>query len=358
MTFTPGNDNGPGASADGGQGEPRGPWDAYEFGAPESVLNRSQIFDLFEVVRGSKWYEPPICRVGLGKAYRMASHHQSAILLKRNMLAASFIPNARFSRSEFEKWVLDYLIFGDCFLQEIPNRLGGVARLKASPAAWTRVGTNPGEHWFVQPGMMNYQPHLLEAGTVHHLMEPDPLQEIYGMPSYISALQSGLLNENATLFRRRYYLNGSHAGFILYVSEAGMQDKDSNALRKALRGAKGPGNFRNLFLHIPGGKADGVKIMPIAEVGANDQFLGIKEVTRDDMLAAHRTPPQLLGIVPKNGTGFGNVIDAARAYYHVEIGPLQWRLMEVNDLLGWEAVAFKEPADMGVLLAMAGMKAG
>jgi hypothetical protein len=40
--------------------------------------------------------------VGLGKAYRMASHHQSAILLKRNMLTASFVPNARFSRSEFE----------------------------------------------------------------------------------------------------------------------------------------------------------------------------------------------------------------------------------------------------------------
>jgi capsid portal protein len=55
----------------------------------------------------------------------MASHHQSAILLKRNMLAASFVPNARFSRSEFEKWVLDYLIFGDAFVQEIPNRLGG-----------------------------------------------------------------------------------------------------------------------------------------------------------------------------------------------------------------------------------------
>jgi PBSX family phage portal protein len=346
----PGNDNGDVPNLPGPPGEARQEWDAYEFGAPESVLNRSQIYDLFEVTRQGNWYEPPICRVGLGKAFRMASHHQSAIHLKRNMLTASFVPNARFSRSEFEKWVQDYLIFGDNFLQEVPNMIGGTARLKASPAAWTRVGTMLGTYWFTQPGIMSFQPIQL-GGEVHHLMEPDPLQEIYGMPSYISALQSGLLNENATLFRRRYYLNGSHAGFILYVSEAGMQDKDSDALRKALRGAKGPGNFRNLFLHIPNGKADGVKIMPIAEVGANDQFLGIKEVTRDDMLAAHRTPPQLLGIVPKNGTGFGSVIDAARAYYHVEIGPLQWRLAEVNERLGWEAVRFSEPADMAALLA-------
>ena len=63
---------------------------AFEFGAPESVLDRSQLFDMFEVVRGAKWYDPPISTVGLGKAYRMASHHQSAILLKRNLLAASF----------------------------------------------------------------------------------------------------------------------------------------------------------------------------------------------------------------------------------------------------------------------------
>jgi hypothetical protein len=74
-----------------------------------------------------------------------------------------------------------------------------------------------------------------------------------------------------------------------------------------------------------------VQIKPIAEVAAKDEFLGIKEVTRDDMLSAHRTPPQLLGIVPKNGTGFGNVIDAARSFYHLEIVPIQERLAEVND---------------------------
>lgn len=323
---------------------------AFEFGAPESVLDRSQLFDMFEVVRGAKWYDPPISTVGLGKAYRMASHHQSAILLKRNLLAASFQATREFSRADFARWVLDFLIFGNAYLENMQNVVGGTLRLKPSPAAWTRVGLRPGEHWFVQPGMLTYQPHLFAEGSVHHLMEPDPLQEIYGMPEYLSALQSGLLNENATLFRRRYYLNGSHAGFILYVSEAGMQNADSEALRKAMRDAKGPGNFRNLFLHIPNGKPEGVKIMPIAEVAASDQFLNIKEVTRDDMLSAHRTPPQLLGIVPKNGTGFGNVIDAARTFYHMEIVPIQQRLTEVNDWLGREIVTFAEPIDIAALV--------
>ena len=120
-------------------------------------------------------------------------------------------------------------------------------------------------------------------------------------------------------------------------------------LRRQLKMAKGPGNFRNLFLHIPKGKPDGVKILPISEIAAKDEFLHIKEVTRDDMLSAHRVPPQLLGIVPKNGTGFGNVIDAVRAFYHLEIVPLQARLSVVNEWLGEEVVSFAEPLDIALL---------
>jgi hypothetical protein len=54
-------------------------------------------------------------------------------------------------------------------------------------------------------------------------------------------------------------------------------------------------------LHIPNGKPDGVKIIPSARWPPKTPSLGIKDMTRDDMLSAHRVPPQLLGIVPKNG---------------------------------------------------------
>jgi capsid portal protein len=38
---------------------------------------------------------------------------------------------------------------------------------------------------------------------VFHLLEPDINQELYGMPEYLSALNSAWLNESATLFRRK-----------------------------------------------------------------------------------------------------------------------------------------------------------
>ncbi|MCM2132199.1 hypothetical protein [Larsenimonas rhizosphaerae] len=68
-----------------------------------------------------------------------------------------------------------------------------------------------------------------------------------------------MLNENATLFRRRY-LNGSHAGFVMYVSDAAQNQEDIDAMREAFKTAKGVGNFRSLFLHSPNGKKDGVQI--------------------------------------------------------------------------------------------------
>ncbi len=323
---------------------------SFVFGDAVSVLDRREIFDLFEVAHNGRWYEPPISPAGLGRAYRMAPHHQSPILLKRNMLVSSFIASRWLSKADFARWALDWLIFGNAYLEDVPNLAGRPAMLRPSPAAWTRVGLKPGQFFFQTRTWSYADATEFAAGRVHHMIEPDPMQEIYGMPEYLSALQSGLLNESATLFRRKYYINGSHAGYILYVSEEGFSEKDSQALRDAMRQSKGPGNFRNFFMHIPKGKENGVKILPIGEVGAKDEFLGIKDVTAQDMLAAHRTPPVLCGIVPKNTGGFGNVVDAARTFYHLEIRPIQERMREVNDWLGLPAVAFADP-DFAVLAA-------
>lgn len=37
-------------------------------------------------------------------------------------------------------------------------------------------------------------------------------------------------------------------------------------------------------------KKDGIQIIPLSEVAAKDEFLNIKNVSRDDMMAAHRVP--------------------------------------------------------------------
>ena len=201
-----------------------------------------------------------------------------------------------------------------------------------------RRGTDLVNYWFAQTWLTE---HEFAPGTIFHLREPDINQEVYGLPEYLSALNSAWLNESATLFRRKYYQNGSHAGFILYMTDAAQDQGDVDALRKALKEAKGPGSFRNLFMYAPNGKKDGIQLIPVSEVAAKDEFFNIKNVTRDDLLAAHRVPPQLMGIIPNNTGGFGDAAKAAEVFSANEIAPLQERFKEVNDWIGEEVIRFK-----------------
>lgn len=320
--------------------------EAFTFGDPEPVNDRREILDLLQCWHNGRWYEPPISVEGLARSFRASPHHSSAILLKRNLLVGAFKPTPYLSRSDFEKVVQDYLVFGFGFLEQVPNRLGGLHHLKHSLAKATRRGVKEGCYFFV-PG--NATESEFRPGSVIQIMQPDVNQEIYGVPEYISALQSTLLNEAATLFRRKYYINGSHAGFILHATGE-FAEGDVDKIREALRQAKGPGNFRNMFVHQPGGKDGGIKILPIAEVGAKDEFLGIKNVTRDDILAANRVPPQLLGIVPAQGSALGSPAEATRMFWALEMYPLMMRWLDVNAQVGAQAVAFDE----GVMLATIG----
>jgi PBSX family phage portal protein len=143
------------------------------------------------------------------------------------------------------------------------------------------------------------------------------------------------------LFRRKYYQNGSHAGFILYMTDAAQNEDFVDDLRTAMKSSKGPGNFRNLFMYAPNGKKDGIQLIPISEVAAEDDFGAIKNISRDDQLAMLRIPPQLMGVVPQNAGGFGSVRDATQVWAMNELEPEQARLLQINEWLGEEVIRFQ-----------------
>jgi PBSX family phage portal protein len=327
--------NNPGPQADAAPTKPAKA-QAFTFGDPEPI-DRASLLDYVQVWNNGRWYEPPISPLGLANMLRVAPHHSSAIYIKRNLLVSSFVATKYLSVADFEAFATDYLVFAHAYLEQIPAMSGRLLTLKRSPALYTRVGVKGQSCWFV--------PYTGEAfafqNPVCQLFAPDVSQEIYGVPEYLSALHSAQLNKSATLFRRKYYDNGSHAGFILYMTDAAQQTADIDALREALRNSKGPGNFRNLFMYAPNGKKDGLQLIPISEVAAKDDFAAIKNTSRDDILAAHRVPPQLLGMIPTNAGGFGDVEKAKQVFMENEIAPIQAKIFGLNDALGVEAFRFK-----------------
>lgn len=321
--------------------------EVFSFGDPTPVLDRREFLDYLECVPMGKWYEPPVSWTGLAQTFRAAVHHSSPIYVKRNILVRCFKAHPLLSKSEFSKFVLDYLVFGNAYLERVKALSGRTMRLQSLLAKYMRRGRDLDVYWWVQ-GWRDQQEYA--PGSVFHLIEPDINQEIYGLPEYLSALNSVWLNEAATLFRRRYYQNGSHAGFILYMTDPAQSQDDVDAMREALKNAKGPGNFRNLFMYAPNGKKDGIQLIPVAEVAAKDDFAKIKDTSRDDQLTAHRVPPQLLGVMPNSTGGFGDVAKAASVFVTNEIEPLMERLREVNDWLGEEVIQFapyEHPKDQG-----------
>lgn len=318
--------------------------ESFTFDDAVPVMDRRDILDYLECLDNGRWYEPPISFEGLAKSFRASTHHSSAIYFKANVLASTYIPHPLLPTATVKELALNFLTFGNAFIETRYSRTGKVVGLRHSLAKFTRVGVEPGMHFFVPHSRIEHQ---FEPGSIWHLREADINQEVYGLPEYLSTLQSAWLNESATLFRRRYYNNGSHAGFIMYFTDDGASQEDVDSIRSALKNAKGRGNFRNLFLHSPNGKKDGVQIIPLSEVAAKDEFLNIKAVTRDDVLAAHRVPPQLMGIVPGNTGGFGAVMPAAQVFARNEITPLQARLSELNAWLGMDVMQFK-PYVVGV----------
>lgn len=311
--------------------------EAFTFGDPVPVMNTGDILDYTECWSNGQWFEPPVSFAGLAKSFRASTHHSSALFFKANVLASTFVPHRWLTRSAFERFALDFLTFGNAYLERRANRLGGTLALEPALAKYMRRRADFSGYVFVSGWQGT---HEFARDSVFHLMRPDINQEVYGLPEYLSSLHAAWLNESSTLFRRRYYENGSHAGFILYMTDAAQNQQDVDDMREALRKSKGPGNFRNLFVYAPNGRKDGIQLIPVSEVAAKDEFFNIKNVTRDDLLAAHRVPPQLLGIVPANNGGFGAADTAANVFARNEIEPLQARFMELNAWLGEEVVRF------------------
>ncbi len=143
-----------------------------------------------------------------------------------------------------EKAIDDYLAIGNMYLLRRRNMLGQTVILEHLPALYMRPGKDLKKYRLLM-GMGKHRD--FNADQIIHKKQHDKRQNIFGIPEWFSAISSSLLAENATLFRRKYYRNGAHAGFILYTNTSEITPKDEKAIQKNISSLKGAGNFRNRF---------------------------------------------------------------------------------------------------------------
>lgn len=309
---------------------------AFTFDGPYEV-SRMDLLDNMSCADNGRYFDTPMDWNAIARASRRASWHQSALYFKRNALNGCFVPHPLLSRQAFSAFALDWFVFGNAYLEVRRNRLGEPLLLRPALAKYTRRGSDLDTYSYLNDDGTEFS---FRKGTVCHVLNPDINQEIYGMPEYIGGLLSVSLSNSADTFRKLYYDNGSHAGCIIYVGTSQANAESVEAIKKTLTDSRGRGAFKNLFLHAPGGGKDGVQILPFQQITAKDEFLNIKGSARDDILAAHRVPPQLMGAMPDGNAAFGDVEKAARVFFINELQPVMEAMKHVNEWLGVEVMRF------------------
>jgi PBSX family phage portal protein len=320
---------------------------AFAFGDPEPVL-KDRLVDYLGIFVDTayNYYLPPVSLEGLAKCEMANAQHGAILRFKRNMVTKWFKPSYLLSYQELRKAALDYHLFGMCYFQIVYNRLGNMLRLERRPAMLMRRGIEPGVFCELRDYRYYGQPLEYLPGEIICLMEDDVKQTVYGIPEYFGGLQSVLLSEDATLFRRKFFKNGSHLGYILVTTDAGLKEDTAKQIEEKVTKSRGPGNFRSMYLNIPRSQSrEPVKVIPVGDIATKDDFEKVKAVTREELLAMHRMQPGLTGIIPDASTGFGDLAKVAAVYLEFEVPPMQQVFLALNEILPAAGrIAFDQPA--------------
>nr|WP_314738753.1 phage portal protein [uncultured Haemophilus sp.] len=276
-----------------------------------------------------KVYEPPLNRWALAKLPHQNAQHCGILNSRANMLANGYLSGA-LSQMAMRALALNLVQFGDVGLLKMRNVFGEVVGLEVLSSLYLRRKKEGGYRYLIRNSLYDNQLQQVAEFAeedVIFIKLYDPMQNVYGTPDYIGGIQAALLNSEATRFRRRYFANGSHLGFILYSTDPDMDDEMEEQIRESIANSKGVGNFKSMFVNIAGGHPDGLKVIPIGDTGKKDEFGTIKNVSAQDILTAHRYPAGLAGIISQNGS-FGDVEKIRATYRLDEVLPMQRMIMD------------------------------
>lgn len=292
---------------------------AVVFSLPETVMPNMWLtdYDSLYYNEGDGYWEPPIDRHLLANLPRRNAQHGGILQSRANMATARFTSGGM-SAQEVGAAFLNLVQFGDVALLKIRNGFGKVLRLFPLPSYRTRVTGDGGAAVLQRDNEVKYY----KPADIVWVRIYDTVQQVYGCPDYLGGLQAALLNEDSTLFRRKYYINGAHMGFILYASDPNLDATVEQELKDKIAASKGVGNFRSLFVNIPNGKEKGIQVIPVGNFESKDEFFNVKAVSAQDVFNAHRFPAGLGGMIPTNTAGLGDPTKYDMVYFKSETRPL------------------------------------
>lgn len=252
-------------------------------------------------------------------------YHTRSIRLKAALLSqieettlTNHLPKNEFARDFMYAFCMDLEIYGNGFIE--------------------KSGTDNNfniYHILGYQGRLNKNKEIFQISTLneaikldgYHLKYYSPSGKYYGEPDYLTALHQILTSRNADQYNTSFFENGARPGFGV-IFENSSPNPEQIAAFKEFFGSnyKGYENaHKTLLLHT--GK--GTEGSPPAKVrlekldGVEDMsFEKLKNVNKNEIIAAHGVPPRLVGVMSAGQLGGGTeLIDQLHAFNEMIIKP-------------------------------------
>lgn len=305
--------------------------EVFEFGKPESALAPNPARDLVSILsyNGEGYYRPSIPFEMLAMLGRTHPQHSPLPKFTAEWVVKYLKPNPIVRREILKRAVQEDAAMGNAFFRMERNRENAVIGVGHSPTINTRRMKEYDRYGWLDRLTGQFEPY--KTGEIVHVMQYEPIQNIYGVPYWIGALQSIFLGEDVRLFPRRFFGNGAHTGKGIFTTGLGKADR--KLINDQLAKTKGSGNFRSVVIHLPkvhnGNVDDIIKVVSFdADQAAKIDYTKLADLSSDDVLEAWGYRPEVVGQTPAAVGGTGDLDKLVRMTHQSIIVPIQQRFAE------------------------------
>lgn len=276
-------------------------------------------------VQKGDYIEPFISFSDLLELHYANVYHRRAIKIKANMLSqieidesdlAKFLPQ-NVSEKEF--------LFEFCYNLEL---FGNAPIEKAGAKTNYKLYNIPAHEWRINKDKQMFQ--VDKSGKKikldgYYLKFYSPSSRYYGEPDYLAAMCQILTNRQADMYNYSFFQNGARPDLAIIHENSEPSEEQIAAYKKFFsENYKGSANAHKTLLcytNSIGEKDAKIRFEKLSEV-QDLSFKALKEVSRDEIAAAHGIPPRLLGIIQSAQLGgSGELIGQLHQFNELEIKP-------------------------------------
>lgn len=255
------------------------------------------------------------------------TYHKRAVQLKASLLSniedSSKLEGGVMTPKDFlYAFILNLEIFGNAFV-EIAGK-----NLYILPSIEARVNENR-EIFQVK----NSRSIPINA---KHLYYYSPNSRFYREPDYLAAMLSILTNQKADSFNNAFFEKSTHADTAIIFENSEPDEMQLNAFKEFFgSNFKGTGNAHKTLVLTANGENAKVRIEDLSKV-SDISFEKLKNLNRDEIIAAHGVPPRMVGVMTAGQLGgSGEVTGQLHSFNELTIIPKQEQIEWFFDNIGY-----------------------